>query len=307
MPQWFGQQAGIQTRRRTPGGRWCLAEARHREVSGAKPRQQEPQSGARVRTSIATFRAWNPAGWTTPERWGHVARALRPPPGSPGARRSGAIHVHRTGLLASLCHAARKAALLSMPLAYPSTLDRRQRDCVPVSSSYVEELWSPMPRSCDEMRMAKPTRMRAHSSWCTTRGLSLSGGASNRIGFSQAEHHLWRSNGWVLCPETTKATQLGRPRTGSMRARKARSRASQRGRGGFRTSGSHRCDSRTAGPRPHGPPRERTSGFGVSSSSAQVSPHRMIDDAGAIRKGLREDLSGDIRRTIERGFDVLSG
>jgi hypothetical protein len=37
--------------------------------------------------------------------------------------------------------------ILSMPLAYPSTLDRRFPACPPATaSSYVEELWSPYPR-----------------------------------------------------------------------------------------------------------------------------------------------------------------
>jgi len=82
---------------------------------------------------------------------------LRPPPAS---GRSTQRHEGRT--------------MFSMPLAYPSTLDRRP-------ASYVEELWSPEPRAPAGKSQAKahaysPARFPAQSA----EGLSLSGGASIR-------------------------------------------------------------------------------------------------------------------------------
>jgi hypothetical protein len=39
---------------------------------------------------------------------------------------------------------SRSRTMLSKPLAYPSTLDRRSAGCAPdVATSYVEEFWSP--------------------------------------------------------------------------------------------------------------------------------------------------------------------
>ena len=97
-------------------------------------------------------------------------------------------------------------AVLSKPLANPSTLDRRPavaklRD----SPSYVEELWSPAPRTVERKRRQKPPVF-TDVFFCAPplRGLSLSGGASSPSRFSHSEHHLWKLGG--LGPETTKAT-----------------------------------------------------------------------------------------------------
>jgi hypothetical protein len=71
--------------------------------------------------------------------------------------------------------------MFSMPLAYPSTLDRRPLACAcaPWSPSYVEELWSPSLMAA----LGKP-QAKANAN-CqrvfpprNAEGLSLSGGAS---------------------------------------------------------------------------------------------------------------------------------
>jgi hypothetical protein len=73
------------------------------------------RSGTRDRTSISTFRAWRPAGWTTPGTASpsislHGRSTQQAAPGGRSDRP---------------CLDGRSRAMFSMPLAYPSTLDRR--------------------------------------------------------------------------------------------------------------------------------------------------------------------------------------
>lgn len=75
---------------------------------------------------------------------------------------------------------------LFMPLAHPSSLDRRRSS----TTSYVEGSWSPM---LDGQRKWHATVTHDYSHVTqrqTVEDLSLSSGASIEFGTSQAEHHL---------------------------------------------------------------------------------------------------------------------
>jgi hypothetical protein len=79
------------------------------------------------------------------------------------------------------------ATMLSMPLAYPSTLDRRPEK----STSYVEGSWSPMRSVVTQNRRVTATRSYTREIQRQTKAdLSLSSGASSGVGVFQAEHHL---------------------------------------------------------------------------------------------------------------------
>src|SRR5439155_9362163 len=112
------------------------------------------------------------------------------------------LDLHGQSVASSLIGRSRIACqtMLSMPLAYPSTLDRRD------ATSYVEELWSPallrFPENCQAKAATYSTaNCRAR---IAQRNLSLSGGASNAVFASQAGHHPSVLVGFA--PDTTKAT-----------------------------------------------------------------------------------------------------
>ncbi len=174
---------------------------------------------------------------------------LRPSPEA-GDRRSRRARPGRPGRALCLVGSTPRT-MLSMPLANPSTLDRRP----PVahrrrSSSYVEELWSPS--------LAQHTRnfqAKAH--------LYLPGDFSARV--HQGSFSLWRGLNSIQClsrrasplpsglagrpSETKKATRLGRPRLACYAARRPSAHASQRERGRTRTEASRRRSSGTSPPR----------------------------------------------------------
>jgi hypothetical protein len=103
----------------------------------------------------------------------------------------------------------RSRTMFSMPLAYPSTLDRR------CTASYVEERWSPALLRSPEIRRQKQRliqqriRMRG-----LRRGtfLSKAGPRVSVVAF-HVEHHP--SVLFDLAPTTTRATLSGRPRYGA--------------------------------------------------------------------------------------------
>jgi hypothetical protein len=74
---------------------------------------------------------------------------------------------------------------LSMPLAYPSTLDRRH------PASYVEGLWSPALLQSPKNSQAKAAVYSAANRRArkAQQDLSLSDGASSSVGLLQAGHH----------------------------------------------------------------------------------------------------------------------
>ena len=87
----------------------------------------------------------------------------------------------------------RSRTMFSMPLAYPSTLDRRP----PVahfawSPSYVEELWSPSLNAVSEKLHAKADANSKRAFQRTTPRVFLSqAGPRFDLELVQAEHHLW--------------------------------------------------------------------------------------------------------------------
>jgi hypothetical protein len=83
--------------------------------------------------------------------------------------------------------AARSRTLFSMPLAYPSTLDRRRPGS---TSSYVEELWSPSLVLRLGIRRRKHTLIRSANSRLARRGsFSLRRGLDSVLRLLQAGHH----------------------------------------------------------------------------------------------------------------------
>ncbi len=94
-----------------------------------------------------------------------------------------------------LCHVATRQTMLSMPLAHPSTLDRRNRVCataIPPSDrgGVLEPGALVLPENCKlKQRLFQLSVFRAE----TRRDLSLSGGASFSVCASQAGHLPLRS------------------------------------------------------------------------------------------------------------------
>jgi len=84
--------------------------------------------------------------------------------------------------------------MLFMPLAYPSTLDRRN------ATSYVEELWSPALRTLRIIRRQKQLciRQRIHLRSERSRAFLSQAGPRVSIVVFQAEHHLIRLLAWTL-------------------------------------------------------------------------------------------------------------
>ena len=166
-----------------PLRRGCFAE-----LSAIRP----TDSGTRNRTSVSTFRAWRPARWTIPERWHPLpcarqswngAPLSRASPSTPedGRRRSRRLP-REVGHWVSVSPAEGQT-MFSMPLANPSTLDRRAARCASSTRlpSYVEGLWSPSldalaGKAQDKAERIVPAYFPARG----REGLSLSGGASIR-------------------------------------------------------------------------------------------------------------------------------
>ena len=100
-----------------------------------------------------------------------------------------------------------------MPLAYPSTLDRRP----PVahfawSPSYVEELWSPSLNAVSEKLHAKADANSKRAFQRTTLRVFLSqAGPRFDLELVQAEHHLWFRR-WSGAFGHEKGDPVGRPR-----------------------------------------------------------------------------------------------
>jgi hypothetical protein len=79
------------------------------------------RSGARDRTSISTFRAWRPASLDDPGVSGCNRLSVHPPTGDRRSRRAPEAGDGRV----VMSRPAGRRTMLSMPLAYPSTLDHR--------------------------------------------------------------------------------------------------------------------------------------------------------------------------------------
>jgi hypothetical protein len=98
--------------------------------------------------------------------------------------------------------------MLSMPLAHPSTLDRRTESRKPaVASSFVEELWSPALLCLTKKSQAKVKALfQLRFSVPKHRGTFLSrAGPHSRLTLVQAEHLPFGDR--ISSPETTKATR----------------------------------------------------------------------------------------------------
>jgi hypothetical protein len=97
--------------------------------------------------------------------------------------------------------------MLSKPLAYPSTLDRRNRS---YAASIRRPTWGSVGarRSCALDKPAGKSRGYFYASlFCVDaqRTFLSQAGPRVQLGFLQAEHHLLCSS--FDCPETTKATR----------------------------------------------------------------------------------------------------
>ena len=114
----------------------------------------------------------------------------------------------------SYVSAGRSRTMFSMPLAYPSTLDRRPSVAQPErSTSYVEEFWSPSLGRRRENRRLKHTLHFSDLSSAERRGsFSLRRGLDSRLTFLQAEHHLWFRR--CLPPPNERRRPVGSPSTG---------------------------------------------------------------------------------------------
>src|SRR5262249_36864500 len=85
----------------------------------------------------------------------HRTPPLHPPP-ERGRSTQQANGVRRVQTSRVLCHVRTRRTMFSMPLAYPSTLDRRPpvaQRALRWTPSYVEELWSPGLDRCVEKSM----------------------------------------------------------------------------------------------------------------------------------------------------------
>jgi len=95
-------------------------------------------------------------------------------------------------------------ALFSMPLAYPSTLDRRPR--CSADASYVEGLWSPSLGRSVEKRRQKQTLLRCRLFARDVRGVFLSQ-AGPRVDLGFLKLGIILSLSILFASETTKATR----------------------------------------------------------------------------------------------------
>jgi hypothetical protein len=110
---------------------------------------------------------------------------------------------------------ATNRTMLSMPLAYPSTLDRRPRRAHRHTASYVEELWSPYPPRSSRNWQAKAD---AYSP-CAISARNAEESFSLRRGLDSTQSFFKLSiTSWSGPPEQQKATHWGRPRLASMRS-----------------------------------------------------------------------------------------
>jgi hypothetical protein len=110
-------------------------------------------------------------------------------------------------------------AMFSKPLAHPSTLDRPPTGCAPVTTSYVEGLWSPSLVLDSEKWQAKAHgHFHAPFNALSRRSLSLSGGASIRsyvffkLGITSRSYRFGP-------PSNDEGDPLGRPRLARNAAR----------------------------------------------------------------------------------------
>ena len=116
-------------------------------------------------------------------------------PGSAERRRSASPSISRSGdrrssgcsrrVASSVSPGAACRTMFSMPLAYPSTLDRPAAVAQPACrTSYVEELWSPsLARSRENAQAKAHAYSQRYFQRDDAEGLSLSGGASIRSRF----------------------------------------------------------------------------------------------------------------------------
>ena len=141
------------------------------------------RSGARDRTSISTFRAWCPASLDDPGANRCKRPSVHPPHGrstqqaGTGCRRRSRLHVTRGHLPSVVAN----GPMLSMPLAYPSTLDHRlsaaQREVAVLRGGALEpDPCSPTGNSQAKADANSPMDFQ-HTA---AENLSLSGGASIR-------------------------------------------------------------------------------------------------------------------------------
>jgi hypothetical protein len=104
--------------------------------------------------------------------------------------------------------------MFSMPLAYPSTLDRRN------AASYVEELWSPALVSLSIIRRQKPQLIQRRILLRRKRRRTFLSQAGPRVHVV----HLKLGITFLRCsrfvPDTTKATLTDRPRKADMRLKR---------------------------------------------------------------------------------------
>src|SRR4051795_4950608 len=151
----------------------------------------------------------------------------------PAARVDAAAHIAVRQLL-ELWHGRTTflRTMLFMPLAYTSTLDRRN------TASYVEELWSPALHTLRVIGRQKPRliQQRIHLRSERSRTFLSQAGPRVSIVVFQAEHHLARS--FAHAPPTTKATLSGRPHSKRQCEQRTSSHASGRGPASRRTSAS---------------------------------------------------------------------
>src|SRR5690349_20345868 len=132
-----------------------------------------------------------------------------------------------------------RQTMLSMPLAYPSTLDHRN------AASFVEELWSPALRTLREILRQKQRLIQQRIRLRSERSRTFLSQAGPRVWIvvSQAEHHLVSSFAFV--PHTTRATLSDRPRSNRLCKQSASSHASGRGPASRRTGASRSSSART--------------------------------------------------------------
>jgi hypothetical protein len=176
------------------------------------------RSGARDRTSISTFRAWRPAWLDDPGANGCNASPSIPRTGDRRSRRAPVAGDCRV----FMSRPAVRRTMLSMPLAYPSTLDHRP----PIAQirNGRRPTWRGVGARAQDALFGK--RQAKANAYCqrlfraSNAEIFLSqAGPRFDLELVQAEHHLWFRVGYRSPSETKKATQLGRPRLAQNAAR----------------------------------------------------------------------------------------
>lgn len=165
-----------------------------------------------------------------------------------------------------------------MPLAYPSTLDRRRPGS---TSSYVEELWSPKPLARSEIRRLKPTLIRSVNFRLARRGsFSLRRGLDSVLCLLQAGHHP--SVGFDLRLRNDEGDPAGSPSREAAIRSSTSGRTSARGRSARRSGARRRRGSREAKAWRRSPLWPGTDA--CRWSSAWCVPERTIDETAIQRK-----------------------